>query len=139
MISQEKINLIKAIVLDIDGVLTDGKIGYSGDVEEIKFFHVRDGSAIKMAQNAGLLVGLLTGRSSQANRKRAKELSLDFIYEGEKNKNTAFKKLLLEQNLKAEECLYIGDDFIDIFPLSNSGIGVIVGNAPEELDSFCSF
>ncbi len=139
MISQDKIDKIKAIVLDIDGVLTDGKIGYSDSPEEIKFFHVRDGSAIKMALHAHLLVGVLSGRSSKANRKRAKELGLSFIYEGEKDKNTAFEKLLSDQNLKKEECLYIGDDFIDIPPLVKSGIGVIVGNAPIELDDFCNF
>ena len=136
MISQNKIDKIKAVILDIDGVLTDGKIGYSGSNEELKFFHVRDGSAIKMALRAHLVVGLLSGRSSKANRKRAEELGLSFIYEGEKDKKTAFDRLLSEQNLKCEECLYIGDDFIDIPPLLKSGIGVIVGNAPKELDEF---
>ena len=139
MISQDKIDKIKAVVLDIDGVLTDGKIGYSDNSGEIKFFHVRDGSAIKMALRSHLLVGLLSGRSSKANRKRAEELSLSFIYEGEKDKKTAFDKLLLEQNLKYDECLYIGDDFIDIPPLVKSGIAVIVGDAPKELDGFCDF
>jgi 3-deoxy-D-manno-octulosonate 8-phosphate phosphatase (KDO 8-P phosphatase) len=139
MISQNKINKIKAIILDIDGVLTDGKIGYSDGPEEIKFFHVRDGSAIKMALNAGLAVGVLSGRSSMANRRRAEELDLSFTYEGEKDKKAAFGRLLLEQNLVYEECLYIGDDFIDISPLVKSGIGVIVGNAPKELDEFCDF
>ena len=139
MISQNKINKIKAVILDIDGVLTDGKIGYSENPEELKFFHVRDGSAIKMAIRAHLLVGVLSGRSSKANRKRAEELGLNFIYEGEKDKRTAFDRLLLEQNLKCEECLYIGDDFIDIPPLVKSGIGVIVGDAPRELDEFCDF
>ena len=137
MILQDKIDKIKAVILDIDGVLTDGKIGYSDSPEEIKFFHVRDGSAIKMALHSQLLIGVLSGRSSKANRKRAEELGLSFIYEGEKDKKTAFDKLLSEQNLKYEECLYIGDDFIDIPPLVKSGIGVIVGNAPKELDDFC--
>jgi 3-deoxy-D-manno-octulosonate 8-phosphate phosphatase (KDO 8-P phosphatase) len=139
MISQNKIDKIKAVILDIDGVLTDGKIGYSDSPDEIKFFHVRDGSAIKMALHSNLFVGVLSGRSSKANRKRAEELGLSFIYEGEKDKKSAFEKLLSKQNLKPEECLYIGDDFIDIPPLLKSGIGVIVGNAPEELDEFCDF
>jgi 3-deoxy-D-manno-octulosonate 8-phosphate phosphatase (KDO 8-P phosphatase) len=139
MISQKKIKKIKAIIFDIDGVLTDGKIGYSGGSEEIKFFHVRDGSAIKMALRGRLLVGALSGRSSNANRQRAKELGLSFIYEGEKNKKKAFERLLSEHNLKSEECLYIGDDLIDIPVLIESGIGIIVGDAPEELNEFCDF
>jgi len=139
MISQDKIDKIKAVILDIDGVLTEGKIGYSDSPEEIKFFHVRDGSAIKMALQSHLFVGVLSGRSSKANRRRAEELGLSFIYEGEKDKKKAFDRLLSEQNLTDEECLYIGDDFIDIPPLIKSGIGVIVGNAPEELDDFCDF
>jgi 3-deoxy-D-manno-octulosonate 8-phosphate phosphatase (KDO 8-P phosphatase) len=139
MISQKKINKIKAIILDIDGVLTDGKIGYSRDSEEIKFFHVRDGSAIKMALRADLLVGVLSGRSSEANRHRAKELGLSFIYEGEKNKRETFERLITEKNLKYEECLFMGDDLIDIPPLMKSGIAVITGDAPEELNGFCDF
>jgi len=137
MISQDKLDKIKAVILDIDGVLTDGRIGYSDTPGEIKFFHVRDGSAIKMALSSDIIVGVLSGRSSKANKKRAEELSLSFIYEGEKDKETAFNRLLIEHNLKQEECLYIGDDFIDIPPLIKSGIGVIVGDAPKELDIFC--
>ena len=139
MISQEKIDKIKAIILDIDGVLTDGKIGYSRDTEEIKFFHVRDGSAIKMALSSKLLVGALSGRTSEANRHRAKELGLSFLYEGKKNKNEAFEKLLSEHGLRQDECMYLGDDLIDIPPLVKSGIGIIVGDAPGELDEFCDF
>ena len=93
---------IKAIVLDIDGVLTDGGIGYCGDTE-VKFFHVRDGHGIKLAMRAGLKVGILSGRSSVANRVRAAELGMDFIYEGKKDKRAAFAELLAEQGLKAGE------------------------------------
>ena len=136
MILQDKIHKIKAIVLDIDGVLTDGKIGYSGDMEEIKFFHARDGLAIKMAMRGDLLVGILSGRSSKANRKRAKELGFSFLYEGEKDKNEAFSRLLHDNHLEPDECMYIGDDIVDIPPLVRSGIGVIVGDAPHDLDEF---
>ncbi len=92
MISQNKIDKIKAIILDIDGVLTDGKVGYSRDSNEIKFFHIRDGSAIRLALRAHLLVGALSGRSSEANRHRAKELGLSFLYEGEKDKKKGIQK-----------------------------------------------
>ncbi|MDD3117743.1 MAG: HAD-IIIA family hydrolase [Victivallales bacterium] len=129
-------NAIKAIVLDIDGVLTDGHIGYAGP-REIKFFHVRDGHGLKMAMRAGLKVGVLSGRSSEANRIRAKELGFDFMYEGKKDKRTAFGELLAEQGLQAEECLYMGDDVVDIPVLRQAGIAVTVADAPEIMDEFC--
>ncbi len=129
---------IKAIVLDIDGVLTDGRIGYEGP-QEIKFFHVRDGHGLKLAMRAGIKVGILSGRSSEANRVRVRELGLDFLYEGKKDKKAAFDELLREQGLKAEECLYIGDDVVDIPVLRRAGVAVTVGDAPEMMDEHCHF
>jgi YrbI family 3-deoxy-D-manno-octulosonate 8-phosphate phosphatase len=138
MISPEKINLIKAVILDIDGVLTDGRVGY-GDGEEIKFFHIRDGHGIKLALRAGLKVGFLSGRSSTANRTRAEELDVSFIYEGKKNKAEAFRLLLAEHNLLPQECMYIGDDVIDIPPMRMAGISATVNDAPDYMDNYCSF
>jgi len=125
-------------VLDIDGVLTDGMLGYDGQTET-KFFHVRDGHGLKMAMRTGLLVGALSGRSAPANRVRAAELEFDFLYEGKKDKREAFKILLKEQHLQAEECLYIGDDVVDIPILRQVGIGVTVADAPAVMDQYVHF
>ena len=138
MISQKKIDKIKALVLDIDGVLTDGRLGYSAG-DEIKFFHVRDGHGIKMAIRGGILVGVLSGRVAESNRKRAKELGFSFFYEGQKDKRKAFELLLKEQNLKADECLYMGDDVVDLPPMLKSGLAVTVADAPEYMDKYCDF
>ena len=138
MISQEKINKIKALVLDIDGVLTDGRMGYSAG-DEVKFFNAHDGHGIKMLARAGFKVGALSGRQAEANRKRAKELSFDFLYENKKNKKEAFAVLLKENNLKAEECLYVGDDVVDLPVLRQVGIAVAVANAPEYMDEYIDF
>ena len=129
---------IKAIVLDIDGVLTDGMLGYDGQTE-IKFFHVRDGHGIKMAMRTGIKVGALSGRSAAANRVRAAELEFDFLYEGKKDKREAFQILLQEQQLNAAECLYMGDDVVDIPVMRQAGIAVTVADAPEIMDRFCHF
>lgn len=135
---QEKASKIKAIVLDVDGVLTDGGIGYGGDADgEIKFFNVRDGHGIKLAQRAGLKVGILSGRKSRANQVRARELNLDFLYEDMKDKQSGFRLLLDENRLSAEECMYIGDDVVDAQPMRMSGIAVAVGDAVRELDAVC--
>ncbi|MFA6102850.1 MAG: HAD hydrolase family protein [Victivallaceae bacterium] len=138
MISQKKIDKIKALVLDIDGVLTDGRLGYSAG-DEIKFFHARDGHGIKMAIRGGILVGVLSGRVAESNRKRAKELGFSFFYEGQKDKRKAFELLLKEQNLKADECLYMGDDVVDLPPMLKSGLAVTVADAPEYMDKYCDF
>jgi 3-deoxy-D-manno-octulosonate 8-phosphate phosphatase (KDO 8-P phosphatase) len=134
----DKAQRIQALVLDIDGVLTDGRITYVGG-EEAKSFHVRDGHGLKLAKRAGLRVGALSGRSCEANRRRAAELEFDFLYEGKKDKGAAFAELLAEQGLQAEACLAVGDDVVDLPVLRAAGIGVVVADAPAEMDAFCDF
>lgn len=128
---------IRAIILDVDGVLTDGRIGYGGgSSDEIKFYDVKDGHAIKMALRGGLLVGILSGRTSAANRRRAAELGLSFLVEGAKDKAAAFETLLQEQQLTAHECLYVGDDLIDLPVMRRVAISVAVADAvPEVLEN----
>ena len=140
MTLHEKIQKIKAIVLDIDGVLTNGMIGYGcGSTEEIKFFHVRDGCALRLAQRAGLKIGILSGRTCKANESRAKDLEMDFLYFRVLEKGEGFRKLLEEQNLKAEECMYIGDDVVDARPMAMCGFAVAVGDAAPELDRVADY
>lgn len=138
MIAPERIAKIKALVMDIDGVLTDGRIGY-GLEQEIKFFHVRDGHGIKMAQRAGLKVGAISGREAAANRTRATELGFDFIYEGCKKKGEAFSLMLSETGLQPDECLYVGDDVVDVPIFRLAGIAAAVADAPDYLDEYCAF
>jgi 3-deoxy-D-manno-octulosonate 8-phosphate phosphatase (KDO 8-P phosphatase) len=125
-------------VLDIDGVMTDGRFGYDGECE-IKFFHARDGHGIKMAKRAGLAIGALSGRSSPANRARGRELEFDFLLEAKKNKREAFLELLASFNLKSEECLCIGDDLVDIPIMRMAGVAVTVADAPAEMDRVADF
>ena len=131
---------IKAVVLDVDGVLTDGRIGYGGgSPREIKFFDVRDGQGIRLALRAGLLVGILSGRKSQANRVRANELGLSFLYEGCLDKLAGWEQMLADLGLKPEECMYIGDDVVDMPPMRRAGFPVAVADAAPELDSVAMF
>lgn len=134
----EKAQRITTVVLDIDGVLTDGRVGYES-VEEIKFFNVRDGHGIKLAQRAGLRVGALSGRCAPCNQRRADELKFDFLYEGIKDKNDGFDRLLDFLGIDAEECLYIGDDVVDAPPMKRCGIAVAVADAVPELDLVADF
>ncbi len=124
---------VRAVILDVDGVLTDGRIGYGAGPDEIKFFDVKDGHGLKLLLRAGLKAGILSGRSSSANRRRAEELGLSFVYEGAKNKAEAFATLLREQELRAEECLYVGDDLIDLPVMRRCGVAVAVADAVAEV------
>ena len=126
-----KAKKIKAIFLDVDGVLTDGRMGYDNSGNEIKFYHTRDGHGIKLAMRSGLIVGILSGRECEANRRRAKELGLTFCREKCHDKGIGFKELVQEYNLAYDECMYIGDDVIDIPPMRLAGISVAVADCDE--------
>ncbi|MFW5996964.1 MAG: KdsC family phosphatase [Lentisphaeria bacterium] len=128
----DKAQAITTVILDIDGVLTDGKVGYGESDMEIKFFDVKDGHGLKLLMRAGLTVGLLSGRGSRANRTRAEELGVDFLYEDKKNKRQAFQKLLLDHRLTREECLYIGDDLVDVPVMREAGLSIAVADAVQE-------
>ncbi len=132
MTLESKLKAIDTILLDIDGVLTDGRVGYSADTT-VKFFHIRDGLAIRLALQAGLNVGILSGRDDPANRRRAEELRMTFYYGGRSDKRSAFQALLAEQRLSADACLYVGDDIVDIPVLIRAGVGVTVADAPDEV------
>ncbi len=129
----ERAATIQAIILDVDGVLTDGRIGYGPDGSRVVSFNVRDGLAIRMALRTGLLVGFLTGRGDPATLARAKELGLSFVYAGDTDKAGAFERLLREQSLAPEQCLYVGDDLPDLPVMRAAGIGAAVADAAPEL------
>ncbi len=126
---------INAVVLDVDGVLTDGRIGYGAGSKdrELKFFHARDGLGIKLLRRAGLAVGALSGRRSRANTVRAGELRLSFLRQNAGDKAGAFITLLQEQELEAERCLYVGDDLVDIPVMQMAGVAVAVADACAEV------
>ncbi len=130
----DKAKKIKLVILDVDGVLTDGTFGYTSNPdEEIKFFNAKDGHAMKMLMRAGLKLGVISGRESAANRKRFAELGLTFFYEKQHDKLKCFNEMLPEYGITAEECLYVGDDVIDLPLVMRCGVGVAVADAVPEL------
>lgn len=125
---------IRLVACDIDGVLTDGRIGAGmPDGEEVKFFDVRDGSGMVMLRRAGIKVGCISGRKSRANESRAAELNLDFLEQKCYKKLAKLEELAQSFGYTLEECLFVGDDLIDAAAIANCGIGVAVGDAEEEL------
>ncbi len=135
MISSDRFKAIRAVISDIDGVLTDGRVGY-GAPEFIKFFNYRDGHWLKLAKRHGYITGLISGRAALANRLRAQELGMDFCKEDVHDKRTAFEEILAGYELAPEQCLYVGDDLVDAPILSRAGIAVAVADAVPALDEF---
>jgi 3-deoxy-D-manno-octulosonate 8-phosphate phosphatase (KDO 8-P phosphatase) len=125
----ERCQAIELLILDVDGVLTAGGITYANSGDEIKSFHVRDGSAIRLWQRAGKRVGLLTGRQAPAVGRRAKELDLDPIRQGIARKAEAFREVLEAANMRPENACCIGDDLPDLPMLRLCGLSVAVADA----------
>lgn len=123
---------IKLLVLDCDGVLTDGRIILLPDGDETKCFDVKDGHAMVMAQRAGLLIAIISGRKSSVVRARAKELGVAHLHEMAWVKKEPYEKILAEEGLRDEEVCYVGDDVVDIPLLRRAGLGVAVADAVEE-------
>lgn len=130
---EQKIKNIKMLLLDVDGVLTNGNIFLGNNDIELKSFDIHDGFGIKMAQQGGIKVGIITGRTSKAVIKRAKELQLDEIFQGQINKIRAYHQILTKYKLKDNEVAYIGDDLFDLPILNHVGFSVAVANARDEV------
>ena len=130
----DKLQQIKLIIMDVDGVLTDGRI-VLGKEEELKFFDVRDGMGITIAKRSGLKVGIITGRTSEAVERRAKELKMDYIIQGSKNKLKSLDEIIKIENIYYQNVCYIGDDIIDIPLFRKVGFSATVNDAPEYVKS----
>lgn len=128
---REKLKLIKILILDVDGVMTDGRIIMDDDGRELKNFYVRDGHGLKVLQRYGIKVALLTGRQSKVVEHRAKDLEIKDVYQKVFNKKEVFEKILIKHKLSAEEAAFIGDDIIDIPVLKNVGFSAAVADAAD--------
>ncbi len=127
---------IKLLVLDVDGVLTDGSIILDNFGNELKAFHVRDGHGIKMLMMAGIRVALITGRYSKVVSNRARELGIRDVFQKCYDKIIAYEKLAGKYGLDFSEIAYVGDDVIDIPVLKKAGLPVTVADADEEVKAF---
>ena len=122
--TQSQLRAIKLVIFDVDGVMTDGRIILNDRNEQSKFFDVRDGAGVTLLQNGGIMAALLTGRESEVVNARARELKLppERVRQGAKVKLPVFERLLSELKLQAHECVFMGDDLIDLPVLERAGI-----------------
>ena len=130
---KERLQKVKMLLLDVDGVLTDGRIIYSSDGTETKAFDVKDGHGLKMIQRAGVEVGIITGRQSTVVEHRAKELGINIVYQGVKDKLVPFREILDTCSLSADEIAYVGDDIVDLPILLRVGFAATVADALPEV------
>lgn len=129
----ERLKAVKAVILDVDGVLTDGGIYYDPTGREIKRFHVADGLGIELLRHAGIRVAILTGRVSEALTRRAAEMKVAECYQGVRDKKAQIEKLRQTWQVQKDELLYVGDDLNDLPAFEAVGVRVAVANAAPEI------
>jgi 3-deoxy-D-manno-octulosonate 8-phosphate phosphatase (KDO 8-P phosphatase) len=127
---------IRLLILDVDGVLTDGSIILDNDSNEFKAFHVRDGHGLKMLGRAGVEIAIITGRFSKVVDRRALELGIADVYQRCHAKSIPYEQLLLKFNLSDDEVAYIGDDIVDIPLLKRVGLPVVVADGVEDAKKY---
>jgi 3-deoxy-D-manno-octulosonate 8-phosphate phosphatase (KDO 8-P phosphatase) len=130
---RERLAKIRLLLLDVDGVMTDGRIIYDDRGGETKAFDVKDGHGMKMLQRAGIRIGIITGRQSAVVDRRAAELGIDLVYQGAKDKLLPFREILQKTGLSPEEVAYVGDDVVDLPVLRRVGFAVTVADALDEV------
>jgi 3-deoxy-D-manno-octulosonate 8-phosphate phosphatase (KDO 8-P phosphatase) len=122
---------VRLMVFDVDGVLTDGALYRPEAGGEIKVFHVRDGHGLKMLQESGVQLAILSGRRSSAVEARAAELGIKIVEQGSSDKGTAFERMLSRLGVSASAAGYMGDDFPDLPVLARCGFAASVSDAPK--------
>jgi 3-deoxy-D-manno-octulosonate 8-phosphate phosphatase (KDO 8-P phosphatase) len=136
---KERAKRIRLLLLDVDGVLTDGQLAFDGAGREIKFFHIRDGQGIRLLQQAGIKVGIVTGRKSKAVDFRARDLGVDLVFQKVRDKARALEAILRKENLQVEQVCYVGDDLVDLAVLSCVGLAVAVADAAPEVKALAHY
>lgn len=120
---------IKLLILDVDGVLTDGRLYFTPEGQELKVFNTLDGHGIKQLQKSGVVVGIITGRQSPAVEKRARDLGIIHCYQGQENKRIPFEDLRNKLKLDLTEIAYAGDDLPDLPIMKKVGFSIATSNA----------
>lgn len=126
---EERAQHIRLLLLDVDGVMTDGRIIYDGNGVESKFFNVKDGFGIKQLQRAGIEVGIISGRHSKVSADRAAELGIDIVYQKVSDKLVPYQEILRHKGLSDRQVAYMGDDIMDLPILKRVGLAAAPADA----------
>jgi 3-deoxy-D-manno-octulosonate 8-phosphate phosphatase (KDO 8-P phosphatase) len=125
----DKASRVRLVVFDVDGVLTDGSLYLGDDGQEYKAFHSRDGHGMAMLREAGVEIGIITGRTSQVVVHRMASLGIEHVYQGRREKLPAFEDLLSKLGFSADEVAFVGDDVVDLPILVRAGLAIAVADA----------
>jgi 3-deoxy-D-manno-octulosonate 8-phosphate phosphatase (KDO 8-P phosphatase) len=131
----ERARRIKLLIMDCDGVLTDGRLFFGRTGEELKVFYVRDGQGLAYWHNAGGKSGIISGRNSPIVEMRGRQLGIEYFWQNRKEKVSAFKEMIAASGIASEDAAFVGDDIPDaeVFPLV--GLAVAVGDAHQDVKS----
>lgn len=124
---------VRLVVLDVDGVLTDGRLFFGPQGETLKAFNVRDGHGVKLLRDAGIEVAILSSRKSEIVAVRAREIGIARVLQGEADKGAAFTRLLAQSHLEASACAYMGDDWPDLPVLARVGLAAAPADGCNEV------
>lgn len=130
---------IRLLLLDVDGVLTDGSIIYLPDGVETKAFNTRDGFGIRLLQKAGIDVGIITARSSEVVKRRAENLGITLLYQGAGAKREVYEKIIADLDLHPEQVAYMGDDWLDLPVMTRVGLAAAVADAAPEVSAIAHY
>ncbi|MDD5460805.1 MAG: 3-deoxy-manno-octulosonate-8-phosphatase KdsC [Methylococcales bacterium] len=125
----EKAKKLKLLILDVDGVLTDGKLFFDNQGNEYKSFHARDGHGIKLLRQTGVEVAVISGRKSSSVALRMKSLGIEYVYQGHENKRAAFDELIQKTGIRPEQAAHMGDDLMDLPIMMKVGLAIAVNDA----------
>jgi 3-deoxy-D-manno-octulosonate 8-phosphate phosphatase (KDO 8-P phosphatase) len=131
--TEDRLKQIKMVLLDVDGVLTSGDIIYSDSGEQTKIFNVKDGVGIRLLKEAGIKVGIITGRKGRALRHRCDNLGIDLIFDGIMRKDQALEAAAARTGISEQAMAYVGDDLPDLPAMKRVGLSVAVADAHEIL------
>jgi 3-deoxy-D-manno-octulosonate 8-phosphate phosphatase (KDO 8-P phosphatase) len=129
--SEAKLKQIKLLLLDVDGVLTDGSVIYNDDTSESKVFNVKDGLGLKLLIKAGISVGLVTGRTSKALHRRCDDLGIKYVYDGVEHKAHLLDRITADTGIETKNTAFVGDDLPDIPLMKMVGFSIAVADAHD--------
>jgi 3-deoxy-D-manno-octulosonate 8-phosphate phosphatase (KDO 8-P phosphatase) len=125
----EKAQKLKLLILDVDGVLTDGRLFFDNQGNEYKCFHARDGHGIKLLRQTGVEVAIISGRKSNSVTLRMQNLGITHVYQGYENKISAFNDIIAKTGINPEQIAHVGDDLLDLPIMSRVGLAIAVHDA----------
>ena len=135
----EKAKKLKLLILDVDGVLTDGRLFFDDKGKEYKCFHARDGHGIKLLRETGVEVAVISGRKSNSVALRMKSLGVEYVYQGHENKIAAFNEIIQSLSIQPEQVAHVGDDLLDLPIMKRVGLSIAVNDANDPVKEYADW